>query len=356
MKRKRRCPWLYRACIVRGHALIKPVRLGIKKAQGRAPKGGASLFCKETGTGRGNRVTGILLVDKPQGFTSFDVVAKVRGMARERRMGHAGTLDPMATGVLPLFLGEATKACDILPCHDKRYTATLRLGLITDTQDSTGKTLEERPVGACRSDVERMLERFVGDLMQVPPMYSAVQVDGRRLYDLAREGKTVERPARPVTVYAAKLLQADEQAHEYTLDVRCSRGTYIRTLCHDIGEALGCGAALTALRRTEAAGWVEAQCHTLEELQTAVDNGAFAQLLQPLEQAFSPLPRVEMDARRARLFCNGVRLDLSRNPLPHLDGRYSVYGPGGTFLGVAHNDYERGELRMDQLFAKGGVG
>lgn len=295
-------------------------------------------------------MTGILLVDKPAGFTSFDVVAKLRGMLGERRMGHAGTLDPMATGVLPLFLGKATKACDVLPCSDKRYTAVLRLGITTDTQDTTGTVLEERPVTARTADVERALAAFTGELSQVPPMYSAVQVNGRRLYDIARAGRTVERPARCVTVYEARLLSGDEATHTYTVDVRCSKGTYIRTLCHDIGEALGCGAALAGLRRTEASGWGLSGCHTLEQLQAAKDAGTAAALLLPLDSAFSALPRLVLDEKRARLFCNGVPLDLTRNRLPQIQGRCAVYGPGQTFLGVAHRDEEAAALRIDQLF------
>lgn len=295
-------------------------------------------------------MTGILLVDKPAGFTSFDVVAKLRGMLQERRVGHAGTLDPMATGVLPLFFGRATKACDLLPCSDKRYTAVLRLGLVTDTQDITGTVLEQHPVLARTADVERALLSFQGVLSQLPPMYSAIQVNGRRLYDIAREGKTVERPSREIAVYAAHLLAADEEKHEYTVDFACSKGTYVRTLCHDIGAMLGCGAALAQLRRTEASGWGLAGCHTLAQLQAAADEKRVDALLLPLQTAFEALPRVTLDEKRTRLFCNGVPLEIGRNHLPRIQGRYTVYARSGAFLGVAHNDDEAGELKLDQLF------
>ena len=189
---------------------------------------------------------GILCIDKPEGFTSFDVVAKLRGIARERRVGHAGTLDPMATGVLPLFFGRATKACDILPRQDKRYLADFRLGVTTDTQDETGRVLCERdPSGVSEADVRKAAARFTGEIMQVPPMYSALRVEGKRLYELARQGVEVERKARPVTIHSLDFVSWDGASHTCRIDVHCSKGTYIRTLVADIGEALGCGAVMT---------------------------------------------------------------------------------------------------------------
>ena len=200
-------------------------------------------------------LSGILLIDKPKGFTSFDVVAKVRGIARTRKVGHGGTLDPMATGVLPLFLGAATKACDILPDQTKAYEAWFRLGQTTDTQDCTGKVLTESEVSCTIAQVEEVLSRFQGDFLQTPPMYSAIWVQGRRLYDLAREGREVERSPRPVTVYEIRLLQAREEENLYQIYVSCSKGTYVRTICHDVGQALGCGAVLTGLRRVISSGY-----------------------------------------------------------------------------------------------------
>jgi tRNA pseudouridine55 synthase len=293
-------------------------------------------------------LNGILCIDKPQGFTSFDVVAKMRGIAATRRIGHAGTLDPMATGVLPLFFGRATKACDLLPDQDKRYTAIFRLGITTDTLDITGKVLSEQPVNAAEAQVRAAAEKFTGEFMQVPPMYSAVQVNGRRLYDLAREGKEIERAARKVCVKKLVFLAADEAAHTYTIDVRCSKGTYIRSLAADIGEALGCGAVLTALRRTEAAGFTEAQCVTLDEAQRLAQAGELSRRCLPVAEAFGGLPQAELSEKQARMFQNGVRLDRARVNCPDTDGMLAVYGPGKVFLGLAQT--EGGEFRMKKLF------
>lgn len=296
-------------------------------------------------------MTGVLLIDKPKGFTSFDVIAKMRGISHERRIGHSGTLDPMATGVLPLFLGKATRACALLPDQDKRYWAEFQLGCRTDTQDCTGRVLRESPVASDAGEVEQILTGFCGEIAQIPPMFSAVRVGGRRLYDLAREGKTVARRARTVTIFALRLVSADETKHRYCIDVHCSKGTYIRTLCHDIGEKLGCGAMLTALRRTQAAGFGLEDCITLEQAQALAENGRLAEKLLPVERLFQTLPRLSLDARRAELFCNGVRLELARNRIPLFEGQYAVYGESG-FLGVAHNDYESGQLRLDGLFVE----
>ena len=188
---------------------------------------------------------GIIIMDKPQGFTSFDMVAKMRGMLGTRKVGHAGTLDPMATGVLPIFVGRATKCCDLLPDQDKNYTATFELGYTTDTLDATGKLLSRQPVTVGEEQVRTVLERFRGPISQLPPMYSAISIGGKRLYDLARQGIEVERERRSVTIHSLELTAAQPQENRYTIEVSCSKGTYIRTLCADIGEALGCGATMT---------------------------------------------------------------------------------------------------------------
>lgn len=234
-------------------------------------------------------LNGILCIDKPQGFTSFDVVAKLRGIAKTRRIGHAGTLDPMATGVLPLFLGRATKACDLLPDQDKRYTAVFRLGLETDTLDITGTVVSEHPVEVSEAQVREAASRFTGEILQVPPMYSALKVGGKKLCDLARQGVEVEREARPVRIHRLEFLSCDSAAQTYTIDVACSKGTYIRTLVADIGRVLGCGAVLTALRRTEAAGYDLGGCVTLEEVQGCADAGRLPDLLRPVSSAFGRL-------------------------------------------------------------------
>lgn len=184
---------------------------------------------------------GILIIDKPAGWTSHDVVAKLRGILHEKRIGHAGTLDPMATGVLPVFVGRATRAVEFAAEREKEYLAGLRLGLTTDTQDTTGTVTATHPVTAGRADLEAVLPQFTGDILQIPPMYSAIKRQGQKLYELARRGQEVERDPRPVTIHALEILDQPSPT-EYTLRVACSKGTYVRTLCHDIGQALGCGA------------------------------------------------------------------------------------------------------------------
>lgn len=297
-------------------------------------------------------IEGILCIDKPAGHTSFDVVARMRGIAGTRKIGHGGTLDPMATGVLPLFFGRAAKACDILPDQDKRYTATFQLGCTTDTQDCTGTILEERPVAAGRAEVERLLPAFTGELMQSPPMYSAVKIGGKRLYDLARSGIEVERPARAITIYSLDLLHADEQHHCYTIDVACSKGTYIRTLCHDIGQQLGCGAMLTALRRTRACGFSLDGCITLEEASALAAQGQLGKKLLPVHSAFAALPRLVLTAKQACHFCNGVQMSLGQFP-SRVDGQVAVYRQDGVFLAVAEPDEGQQTLRRLRLFYLG---
>ena len=294
--------------------------------------------------------TGILCVNKPQDFTSFDVIAKLRGMTRTRKMGHAGTLDPMATGVLPVFLGNATKACDLLPITDKRYRAGVRFGLVTDTQDIWGTVLEESEVPVSRAALEKALPGFRGDISQLPPMYSAVRVNGKRLYDLARQGLEVERQPRPVTIHRLELLSYNEAAREAILDVSCSKGTYIRTLCHDLGRALGCGAVMTSLTRTEAAGFTLEDCFSLEEIAALLEEGRFAEALLPAERLFRTLPAARLSPVQARMFSNGVRLDLSRVRHEAASGLHAVYGPDNAFLGVADCCPETAELILRKRF------
>lgn len=293
---------------------------------------------------------GILCINKPQNFTSFDVIAKVRGMTRTRKAGHSGTLDPMATGVLPIFLGNATKACSQIPVTDKRYRAGVKLGLTTDTQDVWGNLLKEDPRPVTRSQLETALSAFRGDIFQLPPMYSAVQVNGKRLYELARKGVEVERTPRPVTIYSLELLSYDEASREAMLDVFCSKGTYVRTLCHDLGEALGCGAAMSSLTRTEAAGFSLADCRTLEELQTLVDKSRLSEAILPVEQLFSSLPKIHLSEVQTRMFTNGVHLDLNRVRHQNVPGPHAVYGPGNVFLGLGLCYEDIAELVMEKLF------
>ncbi len=299
-------------------------------------------------------LTGVLCICKPQEFTSFDVVAKLRGISGTRKIGHSGTLDPMATGVLPLLFGQAARACDILPVTDKRYRATVRFGLTSDTQDIWGTVLSENAAPLPRAALEAVLPRFRGEIDQLPPMYSAVQVGGQRLYDLARRGIEVERRPRRVTIHELTLLDYDEARREAVLDVCCSKGTYIRTLCHDIGAALEVGAVMAALLRTEAAGFTLADCVTIEEAQEAAAAGRFPDLLLPVGRLFADLPAIRLSEAQARLFRNGVRLDLNRVRCAKIAGNQAVYGPDGQFLGVAACNLEQNELVLQKLFTAGG--
>ena len=277
--------------------------------------------------------SGIVIIDKPGGWTSMDVCAKLRGILKERRIGHGGTLDPLATGVLPVFVGSATKAVEFAEKGDKEYLAGLRLGVETNTQDITGQVLSTRPVTAGQAELEGALPAFTGPIMQVPPMYSAIKRNGQKLYELARAGKEVHRDPRPVTIHALTLLGRTEEG-DYLLRVRCSKGTYVRTLCHDIGAALGCGGCMSSLRRTEAAGFTIEQAVTIEEVQAQGEA-----LLLPVDRFFAQYPAFRLTEERLERLCrNG-------NPLPAGDaapGTYRVYAPGGTFLCLSR--WERGQL------------
>lgn len=294
---------------------------------------------------------GILCIDKPQGFTSFDVVAKVRGMTRYRKVGHGGTLDPLATGVLPLFFGKAAKAISLLPNQDKRYTAGFRLGVVTDTQDITGRVVAQYPAQVEAQAIEAVLERFCGVIEQVPPMFSAVQVGGKRLYDLARQGIEIERKPRQITVYSIQLLDFCAETQEGILDVRCSKGTYIRTLCHDIGSALGAGGVMTDLRRTETMGFTLEECYTLEELEDLIAQGQVARSMISVESAFRQWPALYLSLPQGRMFLDGVRLDLNRLQGPLGEGPVRVLEQE-RFLGLAEPDWSTGELKMIKLFAR----
>ena len=270
--------------------------------------------------------SGILIVDKPAGWTSMDVCAKLRGIFHEKRVGHGGTLDPMATGVLPVFMGRATRAVEFAEKSDKEYVAGLKLGVITNTQDTSGEVLEERPVSIAGGELEAALEKFRGDLLQVPPMYSAIKINGKKLYELARKGREVERPARPVTIKCLEIV--DQQGDSlYTIRVRCSKGTYIRTLCHDLGQALDCGGCMASLRRTMAAGFTLEDAVTLEQVQAAVDPAA---LLLPVDRLFPDRKKLVLPSAVEKKIRNGMTAVL-----PELDqGEYRVYSQDGTFLAV----------------------
>lgn len=282
---------------------------------------------------------GILIIDKPAGWTSMDVCAKVRGLLHEKRVGHGGTLDPMATGVLPVFVGRATRAVEFAESGRKGYDAGLRLGLVTDTQDVTGETLESHPVSVRREELEAALARFRGDIRQIPPMYSAVKIQGRKLYELARKGREVPREPRPVTIYELELLEAESET-DYRLRCLCSKGTYIRTLCHDIGQALGCGGAMYSLRRTMAAGFTLADAVTLEDVREQGES-----LLRPLDSLFAHCPALTVRSpgqeKRVR---SGAPVTLPGTA----DGTYRLYGLEGDLLCLSQA--RGGELKAIKNF------
>lgn len=295
---------------------------------------------------------GIICVDKPEGFTSFDVIAKLRGITKTKKLGHAGTLDPMATGVLPVFFGRAAKAIDLMPCHDKAYEAELRLGIVTDTQDATGKIISEKPHNVTDKDVKDALRAFEGRIKQVPPMFSAVKVNGRRLYDIARSGGEAEVKPREITVHSIELTGLDESAGIYKIKIECSRGTYIRTICHDLGQALGCGAVMTSLRRTWACGFSLADCLTLGEIQALADENILADKLLPVSSVFSALSDFVLDERQAAHFCCGLELGLFQfGHVPENGTRLRVLDSSGNFLGVAEIDSENSKLKIIKIFA-----
>jgi tRNA pseudouridine55 synthase len=297
-------------------------------------------------------MNGILCMNKPQDFTSFDVIGKLRGILHMKRLGHTGTLDPMATGVLPILVGTATKACDILPNQDKTYQATVVFGKATDTLDIWGKPLQDYPEQhVTEAALRAILPEFLGDITQLPPMYSAVSVNGKRLYELARKGETVERPTRTVHIDAITLDAFDETQQTATLTISCGKGTYIRTLLSDIGQRLGGDAVMTALTRTVACGYPLQDCLTFEQVAAAMADGTLEEHLLPTDSLFSSYPKLRLNAAQERMFCNGVKLDLNRlrNLQPDQD-IYTVYGATGTFLGTALADRTQQELRIGKRF------
>ena len=269
--------------------------------------------------------TGILIVDKPADWTSQDVVSKLRGVFHEKRIGHGGTLDPMATGVLPIFVGRATRAVEFFESAEKEYIAGLRLGVVTDTQDTTGTVLAQAPVTVTREEVAAALSTFLGAQQQLPPMYSAVKIGGQKLYELARKGREVARKPRDIVLHQLELL--DGAGEHYTFRVRCSKGTYVRTLCHDLGQKLGCGGCMESLRRT-AAG-----CYTLDQavpLAEVVAHPDPASLLIPIDSLFAHLPWVKLQERQMKLLLNGALVPASGLP----NGEYRVYDPAGGFAAL----------------------
>jgi len=273
-------------------------------------------------------MNGIVIIDKPEGWTSQDVTAKLRGVFQTRRIGHGGTLDPMATGVLPVFVGRATRGVEFFEHAEKTYETVLRLGITTDTEDITGTVLTQQDAFVTGQQLEAVLDQFRGQIMQVPPMYSALKINGQKLCDLARKGKTVERQPRPVTIHELTLLSME--AEGIHLRVRCSKGTYIRTLCKDIGQALGCGGCMQSLRR------VAAGAYTAQEavpLQTLIETAEPEKYLRSVDSMFTAYPKVVLTANQEKRCRNGNSFTL-----PGEDGTYRAYSASGEFLMLAKRE------------------
>lgn len=291
-----------------------------------------------------NMINGVINIYKIKGFTSHDVVAKLRGILKQKKIGHTGTLDPDATGVLPVCLGSATKLCDMLTEKEKEYIAKVRLGVTTDTQDMTGTVLKERPVEATEEMVKEALASFVGNYDQIPPMYSALKVNGKKLYELAREGKEVERKARPVVIHSIEVLEM--ALPHLTIKVGCSKGTYIRTLCHDLGEKLGCGAAMAALERTRSGQFSLDSAITLENLEKTLKEAGekreevIQSLIIPVDHMFFECKELQLKTQWERLVQNGnsfeeqnLREDFWEKNREDKE-RYRVYIGEKRFMGI----------------------
>ncbi len=301
---------------------------------------------------------GVIVVNKPQDFTSFDVVAVMRRLCGQRKIGHTGTLDPMATGVLPLLLGNAAKAQDILPDSDKEYIAEFRLGLTTDTLDIWGKVQEEREVTCMQDDISKLLPKYTGEISQLPPMYSAVKKDGVRLYDLARQGIEVERTPRKVTISELCLLKFDEDTHTGQLKIACSKGTYIRSLIDDIGRELGCGAVMTSLVRTRACGFTLDDSVTLDEIKELSHGGEQSEntkkLLRSCESLFDVYRKLSVSEKQAARFSNGGAIDIDRTAIKNTvnDGEIlRICERNGQFIGLGRIDAEQRHIKMYKLFS-----
>lgn len=306
-------------------------------------------------------MNGLLIIDKPQGITSFDVVRRLRRICKTRRVGHAGTLDPLATGVLPVAVGDATRILQFIMEGDKTYRATLRLGEITDTQDAEGEVLERRPLaGVTEENVRKACRSLLGTIRQIPPMYSAIKKDGVPLHRLARQGIEVERKARPIEILRLEILEVD--LPHVTFEVDCSKGTYVRTLCHDLGLALGCGAHLTALRRTRNGAFGEAESVTLEDLESGQASGAAVKLLPPAE-ALRGFPALEVADEAAVRLKDGVPPSQSSvsGTLPDVEGEGVILLHDGALLAVARYvpsrvKEKRGDFELLRVFNRPGSG
>ena len=290
-------------------------------------------------------INGILIVNKEQNFTSHDVVAVMRKILGTKKVGHTGTLDPQATGVLPICVGKGTKVSDMLTCSDKEYIARVRLGITTDTEDIWGEVLTKTDCSHITEDmVGDAAKKFVGEISQTPPMYSAVKVGGKKLYEYARSGIEIERKSRTVTIHSIDI--SDFENGEFSMRVSCSKGTYIRTLCADIGNTLGVGATMTALVRTKSAMFNLDSAKTLDEIRAIAENDDVKSLIIPTDAVFADLPEIHLDGKRTAQILNGMFLNVN-----FADDQYRVYGSEGDFLCVGN--VENGILKIVKNFYAG---
>jgi len=296
-------------------------------------------------------LNGVIIVNKEKGFTSHDVVAKLRGILKQKKIGHTGTLDPQAEGVLPVCLGNATKLCDILTDKKKEYVAELLLGVVTDTQDTTGRVLKEMPVDVCEAQVRTAVASFEGRSMQIPPMYSALKVNGKKLYELAREGKQIERAPRPIEIFELEILSVNLPVVK--IRVLCSKGTYIRTLCADIGEKLGCGGCMKSLLRTGVERFSLKDANTLSDIETIRDEGKLSSLIIPVDEIFSELKKIHIMPEYAMFVENGntCSLKLLQEELKAQNGeRFLMYHSNGEFYGIYEYVEREGLLKPYKMF------
>ena len=296
-------------------------------------------------------IHGIINVYKEKGFTSHDVVAKLRGIAGQRKMGHTGTLDPDAEGVLPVCLGRATKVCELLTDKDKTYRAVLLLGKTTDTEDTTGEVLTETSTDHLTEEqVEEAIMSFVGEIEQIPPMYSAVKIEGKKLYEFAREGKTVERKARKVTIHSIEIIKMDLPKVE--IDIRCSKGTYIRTLCHDIGEKLAVGGCMDSLLRTKVSIFEIENTMKLSELQEYKDQGRFLECVMPVDAIFPEYKKIVVRGEKQLALAYHGNIFYIKNPEFKLkDNEYvRVYDPNGVFIAIYRYNARKDRFHIVTMF------
>ncbi len=295
-------------------------------------------------------IDGFINIYKEQGYTSFDVVAKLRGILKQKKIGHTGTLDPMAEGVLLVCLGSATKMCDLLTEKNKTYTCTMLLGKTSDTEDVTGKLTDVTDIYPDDQTVIETVMSFVGDYMQIPPMFSAIKVNGKKLYELARAGQVIERQPRPVTIHSIQILSTD--LPRVTFDVSCSKGTYIRSLCRDIGEKLGCGAVMERLVRTEVKGFTIEESLTLDAVERARDDGTLMQHVLTTDKLMPDIPELHISAKGGKLLANGNKLSADsfvENQI-YRDTYVKVYDEHGRFVALYEYSDEKRQYVPFKMF------